>query len=167
MKSIFLFIILSSCISANAQTACPGNDINKVDLKNSKLEDMSFKNGKTFTKDDEAQSKPDWEITITKDQVFKPESKISLRVISLNRNHLTGSGSPNSFLVLQCTNNKLVAIFPLTDFNHLEVSKEKIDYEAQGEYLGSKGYAEGQKFTIKWDPSRKALQKMRSLPDSD
>lgn len=53
----------------------------------------------------------DWEYTITTDRILHPNSDLSVRLLIINRNHLTGSGAWDHLNLYICENGNLKAIF--------------------------------------------------------
>jgi hypothetical protein len=59
----------------------------------------------------EYRNKPDWRTEITRDAFVKPEGSQGVRVLSLGRNHLTGTGWFTYIFVFDCAEGRVRNVF--------------------------------------------------------
>ena len=113
-------ILFASAIAVMAVrvTAQPCADVRQVDFKNSDLRiggqtddsrwpehSVRLRNGAGFISDDPTSTTSrDWEITLKVDRVARLDASTPVKVILLDRNHLTGTGDWHYVLVFECAN---------------------------------------------------------------
>ncbi|HVN80694.1 MAG TPA: hypothetical protein VMW38_16995, partial [Terriglobia bacterium] len=54
---------------------------------------------------------PDWQNEIGLDRMIRPEAGLTLRMIVISSNHLTGSGAWETVLIFTCVNGCLLKVF--------------------------------------------------------
>ncbi len=153
---------------------CPGNEVMKIDIKNlqianpqSSKNSLIFKNGVATEKLDPGDISPEWEYTITKDEVAViSTTPKKFRVLTINRNHTKGSGNTNLFIVFSCENSQIEINWPVTEMNSIDVTHGNIAYETQGEYRGAQPPGPGKRFVLEWNQDRKLLEKKTDCPPS-
>jgi LppP/LprE lipoprotein len=70
-----------------------------------------FRGGVSLEYEGSSDDKPDWQTTIQQDVVVKPERSVTLRFLTLFRNHLTGSGSWTYLVGLACSSGRVQQVF--------------------------------------------------------
>lgn len=58
--------------------------------------------------------KPDWKTVIEQDRVLHPAGSSALRVLALNKSHLTGTGAFNYVFVFECKDGSVRKVFEAT-----------------------------------------------------
>jgi hypothetical protein len=125
LSRIFLVIVLdvilsSGVINAVADSAAsfPGNDITVVDFANMKLflpdqgMKVQLKRGIGYLSEDPyARGSKDWKIAIAQDEILRPSSATTLRLLRVECDHLTGSGSWDYVFIYGSDKGGLVRIF--------------------------------------------------------
>jgi hypothetical protein len=164
MRYTALFVLLVLGTSAFGSHQCPNSDITKVDIKNLEIasdsqEKLKFKSGIATSKIDEGQKAPEFEYTIEKDEWAEPLPGLKLLVLTINKNHLRGSGNYNIFTVLNCENGHVKVAWPTTAINSLKVTGRKIEYEILGDDHSSQLPGPGKRFILEWNPTSNGLTK--------
>jgi len=128
-KSIALMLILVSICATALAAQC--TDIAKVDFANRTLTGAGIPQtaapGKSTFSSPAAEQvfhfhhgvsleykggkKPAWRTTIQQDVVVKPERSVTIRFLTLFRNHLTGSGSWTYLVGLACSGGRVQQVF--------------------------------------------------------
>ena len=158
--------------AAFGSVRCPNNDISKVDIKSLEIDDantgamsLKFNNGVATAKIDSHQNTAEWEYTVKKDEyVTLWTAPKKLRVLTINKNHLRGSGNSNLFVVLSCENSQLKVIWQMTEINSIEITDGNIAYETLGKYGGAQAPGPGKRFILEWNSERKVLVKRDDCP---
>jgi len=114
--SLGLFLALISMPQAqNVASQAKCNSIEKVDFSESALsfgyQSLRFRNGKACTSDQAIADGCDWQHTLTVDQTLTPTPGQTIRLILINSNHLTGSGTWDHVFFFRCRNGYAVSEF--------------------------------------------------------
>jgi hypothetical protein len=93
--------------------SCP--EIGKIDFKNAAIrvnryEIVKFAGGRACTSDGTDINKCDWAWTIREDRRLNPESGRQLRMLILNADHRTGSGTWDYVTIFTCKNGKVESL---------------------------------------------------------
>lgn len=102
-------------LAAGLAQSIPCNDIAKVDFANAvihvnRYEVVRFSGGKACTSDGTDFTKCDWAWTIKEDHVLMPEPGLRLRMLILNADHRSGSGTWDYVMILACKDGKVEEI---------------------------------------------------------
>ena len=98
---------------------------NSPDLK---PESFRLQNGEGFLSDDpDSPESQDWQINLDSDQTIHPDPATWVRVLVLNRDHLTGTGNWFYVVVFECEREHITRIF---QFSSEGVSLKYLDEKA-------------------------------------
>jgi hypothetical protein len=112
--SLLLIAFVADAQDSGVEIAC--SSIETVDFNNASIivgrspEVVTFKSGKACPIN-RFSGKCDWEHTITMDKILHPNSAVTVRLLVINRNHLTGSGAWDHLNLYICKNGSVKSIF--------------------------------------------------------
>jgi hypothetical protein len=120
LQILALFIAVSSgglTVLAGDKAPCRGNDITAVDFTNMKIAlpdlwgKVQLSQGVGYKSEAGLDESKDWKITIEQDEILRPSPSVTLRLLRVTCNHLTGSGAWDDVLIYCCRNGRLVRVF--------------------------------------------------------
>ncbi len=89
------------------------------------VDSFHLRDGVAFTSDDpDSPDAHDWRVNVVLDRTVHPEAQTWLRVLVLEKDHLTGSGSWYYVLAFGCRNGKVSRVFQYVSLN---VSLQHLD----------------------------------------
>jgi len=104
-------------VSAGDTAPSPCHDLKAVDFANMKLDipgwgEVKLSDGVGYASEDpDFSESKDWKIIIGQDDIIRPSLSVTIRLLIVNCNHLTGSGAWDHVLIYCCRKGKLVRIF--------------------------------------------------------
>jgi len=109
---IFLFNNLLFGVGISGGSSC--QDLQSLDFKNLDVEisnhgKVRFKKGIAFTSD--GGEAKDWKHRIVQDDILRPETSTTLRLIKIESVHTTGSGFWEHVIIYKCRRGDLVKVF--------------------------------------------------------